>query len=291
MNRNVLQNMRIMGGLIIIGAILFSAAFYIHWTAERSIILFPKASGTFKEEYQQNHKLSYLLESAIINPDKDNLRAVEEILLVEGEYKLAETLDSLIKNPKFYLKASETALLNLDYDKWEEYSKQVHDGQEIEELRAFRDALNGNWGEIELEPVTNVGKLLRMIETADYSQYRINNPLGDRIYSINQTTAGRVANTLAQTANFYENGYYFLALEALKKDPGYCTRDYFLLKSDIYNSKENYDQALKFTEEGLGCNPADQIFISRAIEYNTRLGNTSQTEFYKQRLNALVDTK
>lgn len=288
LSSKVSKKTRILAEFLGIWLILGTAAFCAYWAGLQGANLLKAASKSFYEEYRERSQLSFILESALTAPSKDNLLSIERLLLDKGEYKTAELLDHYIKNPNFYPTAAEAALFNLNYDRADRYLAKIEGKEERNELFSLRTALTGPIVETVSGPMTNAGKLLEMINTGNFHLYRIDNPLGEQISRINNLTKGMVENRLRQAQNLSENGYYYLALATLKADPGRCTRDYYILKADIYGNQESYDEALQATEQGLTCSPIDQTLISKGIEYSLLLGDSARAEFYRQRLNSVV---
>jgi hypothetical protein len=288
MESNNLQTKNILFTFLMI-VLVFAAGLLLFTQTKRINTEFSPLSEGYLLSYENTGRLSYLIQAAIMQPDSKNLTKISDRLLDEGEYRLAGYAYIVTNDSQFHLKAAEAALLNLDYEVAQKQLAATPDSSEKEELILFLQVVSGeNTGSLE-QPKTNAGKLLTMVTLKTFSLYPLEGEMGKSISAINRDHPDKIDNLLSQADHLATMGHYHLALETLTEDPGECTKDFYLLKSDLYNKKEQYGVALKVIEEGMRCNPTDQALLSRAVEYSISLAEPTKAEYYKQRLNYLVN--
>jgi hypothetical protein len=239
-------------------------------------------------KYEETGDLSYILEATILNPSRENLLETNDILLENGEYRIAEIVNHLLSDRYFPPKAAEAALFNFDYSVAEQYLEKLEEGESKSELLLFKDYLQTESSQPAPKlPLTGAGKLLRMAEDQNFTTYMIDNDLGEFISNINQPSIGKTKALLLTTANLSNFGYHNIALRALSKNPATCNLEYYQIKAGIYVKLKIPARAVQTIEEGLSCNPASIKLLSAAVEYNLLADNNSKADYYRARINYL----
>jgi hypothetical protein len=269
--------------------LLIGVSGFLAWYSVRQVSqLQPKYVDALLEKYASTGDLSYLLEATIVSPDKLNLQGTTDILLQNGEYQTAKTINYFLKDPDFNLKTAEAALFNLDYTAANYYLGLLPDDAQIQELIIFRKHLTEfSDATMEWEPQTNAGKLLTMVAAKDFSLYPIPYEIGGVLAEINEGTDKDYRKRLLAAQNMSDFGYTYLALNVLTDSPGACNQDYFLIKAKTYDALSLGSEAISTINQGLKCDPVNIDLLKRAADYNIKIGNPSQADFYLSRINYL----
>jgi tetratricopeptide (TPR) repeat protein len=238
--------------------------------------------------YEESGDVSDLLELTLLSPTSRNISETNDILLITGDYKTAELLNMLVKDENFSLKVAESALFNFDFEIAEVYLTAAPDSKAKNELIIFQQHQQNNSNNtVEDEPITDAGKIMKMIQEKDFYIYDIRYPIGSVISENNIQHSEHIENVLMNADSLADFGYYHLALQTLSENLASCNKDYFIIKSDIYRDMNNYADAIAVTEQALVCNSTDLELLSLAIEDYLKVGDPSKSEFYQRRFNYL----
>lgn len=247
----------------------------------------PDYSEHQKRQYTATGKPSYLLQSLVTRPTKNNTFEILLVLLDEGDYQLAERLNFFLKVDSFQILAADAALLNGDIVKARNYKNNTKESPTVEEFNNFILAAEGKKFEQILAPQTESGKLLKMVGVNDFSLYALRDTLGrDLGYTVGN--ARTLSGLLHRAELLAQNGHPHLALLLLNTKDNECSKEYYIIKSNIERVAGS-DQQLDTIEEGLGCRPDDPDFLEKAVLYSNESADHSKAKFYQERLKYLSD--
>lgn len=261
------------------------AGFFTYFFIKRASIWLPERSVYYYNQYVDTGRPSYLIQSLITKPKKDNTLRVLLLLLDEGDYQLAEILNRLLKVNNFQILAADAALLNGDVPVASNYMKDIKDSSLLKEFDNFILANGGEKYESTIAPQTESGKLLRMIEINNFDLYVLRDSLGEDLINLDKNTGA--LNALLERAELLaRGGHPQLALLLLNSRVNECSRDYYIVRTDIERLTGS-GLELATIKRGLACRPDDFEFLERAILYSTEAADYSGAKFYRERLEYL----
>jgi len=233
-------------------------------------------------KYKEKGDSSYLLQAALIYPQKSSGKTIVNHFLDSRDYQAAIALNHFLKLPEFDLLITEAAIENNDLV----FAQAKLDDLSLDQKKEVESFLkliqHGKPDGLIENPQTNSGRFLEMIVLDDFSLYSIDTKLGRRIEESNQRDLCVIA--LFNNMGFLRVSQY-LGEKRLKESP--CAIEIYTQLAQAQLEEENYQKSLSYLKDALACNPNQEDILITAIETANLSKNQSLVDKYTKRLQLL----
>lgn len=238
-----------------------------------------------------NERLLLLIKSDALEPtESKKLRIAEEYLKL-GNAPKAERYLQKVDNQEAFTKVAETALETNNTNAIDLYLSRISGKEklELEIFEAFSKGKIERLNELDLEPKTELGKLMRTINGGDYKNNAIKSYLGEKIENLKGKDLGKVTLRLEIAKMLINNDQTNIArfiLEQLKEE-GQNTTDLTRLLVLSYKSDSNHELALKEAKKLIELEPSNQANYLEALVLAQKTNNKTDIEYLQSQLTYL----
>lgn len=244
-----------------------------------------KASNLYMESQgaENRKKVILLIKSNFLLPTNDKKSNIADIYLSMGDFTKAKPYLKSVNTQEGYLKYTEAALENGNYEAAEEGLSSLSDEELKAELRLFRDITKGESGENVKElpsvPRSNLGKILVILNTGNYNEAPNGTRTGKAILEITGKYPGTKRQTLEVASYFNAWKQPYLSLFTLGKLEAENLNivDVKIISATSYFLVGNYVKALEAQLMAISINPSDVKLYKTAVSYSELAGNTERT--------------
>jgi tetratricopeptide (TPR) repeat protein len=261
------------------GMLVLSTARLNRWRLDRADSLYSQSIS----ETNARKQTILLIQSDFLAPSDEKKLQIADIYLKGGDFISAKAYMSRIRNEQGYLKYAESALETGEIDIAREYIAKLSDNAKKHELQLFMNisANEQNIGQIEeisTAPETNLGSLLRAINTGVYDNISTDSVIGSGIVNIVREGEGEFTTELKIAELLIRCNQPILSriiLNTIIEKKTNIT-DAYVLKALSYNNQGNYADALRIQLLSVNTDPANLLLYQKALEYAKLAGDQAE---------------
>ncbi|MDD3481230.1 MAG: hypothetical protein PHW75_03375 [Patescibacteria group bacterium] len=268
--------------------IIFLAGYLTYWGLTLTNSKRIRLADEYMHEYEVNHNLSHLYQTFLLDPTRVKAERVVDKLLTEKMYEEADLFNYMYNLDSYHLKAAIFAVENYDFKAAKGYLDNIQDINSRREIENFIDFAENGTPVIVSKPVTPLGQQMKFLANLpeNYQIPEIDSKIGRILRAELNADLNNSEATLKTAIIYNELGFSNIALYTLDNLDG-CLTDKYVLKAQIYESREDYKGALENIELALGCNVTNEELYVLAIDYAENSGDTAKTQYLKKRLEYL----
>lgn len=236
------------------------------------------------------NQLLYLTQSNILAPNEEKKLLMIDLYLAAGETEKAQRLLKNTKNEAGYIKYAEFSLENNYPEHANKQISFIKNEEAKRELEIFRDFKSGAFEtitELGVEPKTNVGKLLKSLNTLDFSNLG-ESTLSQKIKDLALENTNQPTKTLKVAREMNRSNQPEIALFLLHNlSKENANIEAYLLESEIYEKKGNMGKALESNHLAIQLEPENKTLYEKGITLAKKQNDEGKLTAYQQTLNRL----
>lgn len=280
--------------ILIIALNSFSLCIFItkgnRWRVNKADSLYKTSIDT----EQLRDKLILLIESNFLRPSEAKNIEIADIYLELDDFNNAKYYLNRIKNQDGYLRIAESALEKSEFTIAEEYLKKIDNYENRNELIIFSEIVQ-NEGKIDniknlsFEPKTNLGVILKALNTNNFVNVSNKSFLGKKIVEIRKLYPEKARSGLELANMLIQENQPVLARLLLNNSEIEHSgiTDIYVLKAESFVIQKDYQNSLKYQLLAIKTNPDDIILYQTALSYAELAGNDNEVLFLKENIKYL----
>lgn len=275
---------------MLLGCLIFvSAGFFEYLILKNANRFRLDTAQRLYAESQSNDEYSLLklVESDALQGTSDKKIQIATAYLESERPEIAEAYLRRTDNQMGNILMSEYYLLK-GSPKANRYLELIGDADTKDELIEFRKTSTGNYSPNISNPRTDLGYLLKAMNTGDYSLIEkkpllstLANSLGRELNPNNQA--------IIASSYYSQNGLPWLSLNILNnlQSNAGVVPQLSLIVAQNYAELRDYGKATEAIDEAIRVAPEDMSLYQIGVEYATAAGNSTRAEYWTARLNYL----
>ncbi len=252
-----------------------------------------KELAKYESALNRERDLVSLFITASLEPESSHLANLVVGLSERGDYQTAKVISGLLNKKELFLIIAEQAALNDDFYVLRKLQNKIGE-REYLELESFIGVIRGESCYLTAsEPLTDPGKLLKIINEKRFDDYGIKGSLGKEILMIKNENSSDLKKKikLGYLLNEYKLEKVTLYLVKRIQENNLCLREPYVLEIETLGSIQNFGLALEALEQYLNCFPVDEQMLRTARFYSGLLKNNSKSEYYERKIKEIERIK
>lgn len=252
-----------------------------------------KELAKYESALNRERDLVSLFIATSLEPRSSRLASLVVGLSERGDYQAAKSIAELLNKKELFLTIAEQAALNNDIHALKKLQEKI-DEREYLELENFIRVISREEDYLAVsEPLTDPGRLLKIINEKRFDDYGIKGFLGKEILIIKNEDSSDLKKRikLGRLLNEYKLEKVTLYLVKRIQENNLCLREPYVLEIETLDLVQDFGLALEASEQYLNCFPADEQMLRTARFYSGLLKNNSKSEYYGRKIKEIERIK